>query len=156
MIFNFETDNESSAIAALLVYSIYRSRDNRKFKVSTDMWGRIDRFVKSSAKRARNIPQFIDSFMPKVNCASINPRWMKVGITSRITEMQGGLFAEFSNTNTDGREFLTRMLETPSALDVVNKLYKETTFIILLVRDRLEREKPIEQKMLSLDQDEEL
>ena len=50
MIYNFDTHQDSAAIAALCVYAIYRSRDKRKFKVSPEMWGQIDRFSKSSAE----------------------------------------------------------------------------------------------------------
>lgn len=144
MIYNFDTHDPTASTAALLVYAVYRSRDKRKFKVSPEMWGQIDRFVKASAKRARNLPQFIDALMPKLCCPSINPHWMRIGMSGRMVDMGGGQFGEFASTNADGREFLTAILETDSTLDVLNKLYKETTFIILLVRDRLEREKPIE------------
>lgn len=144
MIYNFDTQDQPAATAALLVYAIYRSRDKRKFKVSPEMWGQIDRFVKASAKRARNLPQFIDALMPKLCCPSINPHWMQIGMTGRIVDMGNGQFGEFAGTNADGREFLTGILETEQTPEVLNKLYKETTFVILLVRDRLEREKPIE------------
>lgn len=144
MIYNFDTNDSSAAIAALLVYAVYRSRDKRKFKVTPEMWGQIDRFTKSSAKRARNLPQFIDALMPKLCCPSINPQWMQIGITGRIVSLADGQYAEFNSTNSQSREFLTSILETEATTDVLNKLYKETTFIILLVRDRLEREKPIE------------
>jgi hypothetical protein len=38
--------------------------------------------------------------------------------------------------------------------EVLRRLYRETAWIILLVRDRLEREKPIEDKLTqSIDED---
>lgn len=146
MIYNFDTKEESAAIAALVVYAVYRSRDKRRFKVTPEMWGQIDRFVKSSAKRARNIAQFINALMPRICCASINPQWMRIGMTGRVTSMGLGQYAEFKSTNSDeSREFMTSIIETDQSYEVLNKLYEETTYIILLVRDRLEREKPIEQ-----------
>ena len=54
MIYGFDTQDKEAATAALIVYAIYRSRDIKRFKVSTQMWGQIERFVKSSAKRAKN------------------------------------------------------------------------------------------------------
>jgi len=144
MKYQFDTKQNHYAIAALLLYAIYRSRDKRRFKVSPEMWGQIDRFVKSSAKRSRNLPQFIDTLMPKLCCPSINPRWMQIGITGRVIDVGNGELIEFSKTNSEGREFLTSILETDDTNDVLNALYKETTYIVLLVRDRLEREKPIE------------
>ncbi len=144
MIYSFDTTKESAATAALLVYAVYRSRDKRKYKITPEMWGQIDRFTKASAKRAENLPQFIDTLMPRLCCPSINPKWMMVGVSGRLTEMGDGQYAEFSKTNEKGREFLTSVLETDLTPDILNRLYKETTYIILLVRDRLEREKPIE------------
>ena len=40
MIYNFDTDDNNYAVAALLVYAIWRSRDKSKFKVTTEVWGR--------------------------------------------------------------------------------------------------------------------
>lgn len=141
MIFNFDTDDESSAVAALVVYSIYRSRDKKRFKVSMDMWSQIDRFIKSSAKRAESVQSFINYLMPKMSCGSINPKWMDVGINGKLTQY-GSSFMSFPNS--DQREFLTSVINNSDHRDVIKKLYKETTWIVLLVRDRLEREKPIE------------
>ena len=141
MIFNFDTEDRGAATAALLVYAIYRSRDKRRFKVSPEMWGQIERFIKASAKRAANLPRFIDALMPKLCCPSINPRWMEVGIRGRLT-MVGDSFMEFPSA--DQREFLTAVMNEADHSAVVSTLYRETSWIVLLVRDRLEREKPIE------------
>lgn len=143
MIYNFDTDDRAAATAALIVYAIYRSRDRKRFKVSPEMWGQIDRFVKASAKRATSIPRFIDGLMPRMCCPSINPKWMDVGVNGRLTQF-GNEFMEFPNENQ--REFLTGILAEVDHSDVINALYRETTWIVLLVRDRLEREKPIESK----------
>ena len=52
MVFGFDTGDENAGMAALLVYGVYRSRDIKRFKVTPDMWGIIERGVKSSATRA--------------------------------------------------------------------------------------------------------
>lgn len=46
-----------------------------------------------------------------------------------------------------GRQFLTEIIENGHDSDVMNYLYKETARIIMLVRERLERERPIEGKL---------
>lgn len=78
MIYNFDTEEKESAVAALVVYAIYRSRDKKRFKVSPEMWAQIDRFIKASAKRATNIQTFINSLMPRLSCPSINPKWIEI------------------------------------------------------------------------------
>lgn len=150
MIYNFDTDDLNEATAALIVYAIYRSRDRRRFKVSPEMWGQIDRFVKASAKRAQTIPQFIDSFMPKMSCASIHPKAMEVAVSGRLIQV-GDSFMEFNQD--DKRTFLTRVVADCNEKQVISKLYKETAWIVMLVRDRLEQEKPIE-KSIEIDAEE--
>lgn len=45
------------------------------------------------------------------------------------------------------REFLTEIIEGGNDEAILHQLYKETARVIMLVRDRLEREKPIETKL---------
>jgi hypothetical protein len=146
MIYQFDTDDQAAATAALLVYAIYRSRDTRRFKVSPDMWAQIERFTKASAKRAASIPAFIESLKPRLQCGTIHPRWMETGIKGLlpITDKLGR--TEYIQS-ADSREFLTGVLAAAEPRTVLKRLYAETAWIILLVRDRLEREKPIEEKL---------
>lgn len=71
MIYGFDTSDEHAATAALLVYAVYRSRDKARYKASPDMWEQIERFVKDSAKRAKTLPQFIESLKPRLACGSV-------------------------------------------------------------------------------------
>lgn len=141
MIYNFDTENRQEAIAALLVYAIYRSRDKKRFKVTPEMWGQIERFCKSSAKRARNIQQFLEQFKSKMMCASISPKWTEIGATGKLFK-HGDNFIDFGGD--DKREFLTSIISEADHKTVLNCLLKETTWVIALVRDRLEQEKSIE------------
>lgn len=158
MIYNFDTDDQNAATAALLVYAIYRSRDKKRYKVSPEMWGQIERFAKASAKRAENLPRFMDSMMPRLCCPSINPKWMEVGIKGAMLATQnsagGTEFMEFPNE--DRREFLTSVLNDADDGQTLNKLYKETQWVILLVRERLEREKPVESQFAKTIEEESL
>jgi hypothetical protein len=146
VIYQFDTPHDDegrqAATAALLVYAIYRSRDKRKFKVSPEMWGQIERFTKASAKRARDLHAFIESLKPRLCCPTINPKWVEVGATGRLVALGDGSFAEFPGQ--EQREFLTGVLNDADHRQVVDTLYRKTSWVIALVRDRLEREKPIE------------
>lgn len=158
MIYQFDVPNDQegkvAATAALLVYAIYRSRDKRQFKVSPEMWGQIERFTKASAKRARSPWDFIESLKPRLCCPSINPKWVEVGATGRVVSLGDGSFAEFPESGQ--REFLTGVLNEADGRAVVNALYKHTAWVIALVRDRLEREKPIESKFAETIEEESL
>lgn len=118
-----EKKDRNAAIAALVVYMIYRSRDKDKYKVSLDMWGQIERFVKSSAKRSKFIQDFMDSFKPKVCCESVSPFWASYG----------GENNKYIN--------LVDVLNEADHEKVISVLYKNTSWVIALIRDRLEREK---------------
>lgn len=144
MYYNFDTENQNAATAALLVYAIYRSRDVKRFKVTPDMWGIIERAVKSTAKRAMNLGEFIEKLKPKLACSTIHPRWAKTmpdGVVS-MKQMPDGSFAQVSDLGR--RQFLTDVLGEVDHGVVLDVLYRQTALIILLVRDRIEREKPLE------------
>jgi len=151
MFYGFDTSDENAAIGALLVYGIYRSRDQKRFKVSLDMWGQIERAVKSSAKRAMDCNDFIEKLKPKLHCSSIQPRWMWDGdqmleATVSAYNRETGEIIEIADRGR--RKFWTRILEECDHKIVLERLYQRTALIIALVRDRLERERPLEARGL--------
>ncbi len=151
MIYSFDTTDKAAATGALLIYAIYRSRDSKRYKASKDMWAQIERFVKASAKRAETLQRFIEVLKPKLCCDTLMPWAMKVGLTGditliRVTNSDG--LDEFIQPKKpeDQREFLTQPLAEIEHRAVLNLLYKETAWIVLLVRTRLEAEKPLESR----------
>lgn len=156
MIYGFDTDNRSQATAALLVYATWRSRDRGRLKITPDIWSQVERFTKASAKRARTIPQFLEALKPRLMCGTLHPRAMAVGIKGAIplVRTQTGEIIQMA-ARTEQREFLTAALAGIDEKAVLDTLYQETSWIILLVRDRLERERPIEDRFeTALDTDD--
>lgn len=155
MINHFDTSDERAATAALIVYAIWRSRDLKRFKVSPDVWDRVTRFVQASAKRATTLGQFVNTLMPKLCCWSIKPKWMEVGYRG-LTAIRGeGAMTEYMQLG-EQREFMTGIFEAANHRAALDLLYKETAWIVLLVRDRLEREKPHETALAVIDDEESL
>lgn len=146
MIYAFDTDDLAAATAALLVYAVYRSRDTRRYRVTPDMWAQIERFVKSASKRAPTLPRFLETLKPRLACGTLHPRWMETGIKGLLPRMDTAGHAEYMQC-ADSREFLTAVLAAADQREVLARLYKETAWVVLLVRDRLEREKPIESQL---------
>ncbi len=148
MIYGFDTDDEAATAAALLVYCVYRSRDQQRYKVSPDMWSQIERFAKASAKRATSIPRFLESFKPRLLCGTIAPKWMAVGVRGVIPmiETPDGLRIQVT-ADDEPREFLTAVIARADERTVLDRLYHETAWVILLVRDRLDRERPVEHRV---------
>lgn len=149
MRYGFDTDDLDAATAALLVYVVWRSRDRARFKVTPDVWGQVERFTKSSAKRATTLPRFLEALKPRLLCATLHPRAMEVGMTGVIplVELGTGEFAQVEPRDGEPqREFLTGVLRAANERRVLDLLYRETAWVILLVRDRLERERPLERR----------
>jgi hypothetical protein len=148
MIYNFDTSDENAATGAFLVYAVYRSRDMKRFKITPGMWDTIERAVKSVAKRAEDLPEFIEKLKPKLACASIKPKWAKtvpddmVDLITMMKNPDGSLYQV--GAADEKRQFLTDVLESADHRAVLDVLYKKAAYVVLLVRDRLEREKPYE------------
>jgi hypothetical protein len=117
----YDTDRADAAVAACIVHVIYASRDRSRFKVDTEMWARIERFVKSAAKRSGSLGIFVERLKPRLSCDTVRP----------------------SRYDDDSRDFMTGLLSRPpcDAADIIRALYRETSLVVLLVRDRIEREK---------------
>lgn len=144
MIYNFDTGDESAAVAAFLVYATYRSRDMKRFKITPGMWETIERAVKSVAKRAPDLGIFLERLKPKLACASIKPKWAKTIPDGLITMMRGPSGELIEKSGPERRQFLTDVLESADHRAVLDILYQKAAYVVLLVRDRLEREKPVE------------
>ena len=146
MLYHFDTDDESAAVAALLLYATWRSRDSSRFKITPDVWDQVTRFVKASAKRSRTIPEFLDSLMPRLCAGSLKPKWLSVGYRGLTAYTTSIGTTEYIQQG-EQREFMTGILETANHRLVLDRLFKETAWIVLLVRDRLEREKAFESQL---------
>lgn len=146
MLFGFDTENEHVAAGALLVYAVYRSRDTRRGPSGYDMWEQIERFVRRAAKRADDVGGFLKRFKPMMACGTINPRWTGTGsVAMNAVQFKDGSILVRDRAE-EPRDFMLSITEAPVAYqeEIINTLYEQTQRIILLVRDRLEREKPFE------------
>ena len=141
MLLGFRTDDMVKASSAFLVYAIYRSRDTKRGPSGVDMWAQIERFCRSSAKRAEGIDQFVQTFKRKMACGTINPRYTRTGSAANAVFVpETGEIKVFGD---DARDFGMDVFEQPAEKqeEIVNCLYNNTQAVILLVRERLEREK---------------
>lgn len=147
MLYGFATENEAKAKAAYLVYVIYRSRDSKRGPSGVDMWGQIERFVKASAKRALTIDDFVDAFKRRMKCSTIKPISFSGSATNARVDPNTGEIIVLSSLE-GKRDFSIEIFELPEeeASAVLDCLYTKTQIIILLVRDRLERERELEQE----------
>ena len=148
MFYGFDTSSEEAAIGALLVYGIYRSRDMKRFKITPDMWGIIERAAKSSAKRALDLHDFIESLKPRLSCSTLKPKWMATDEEALLSPVAMAVNREtgevIQKQDKGRRQFWVEILEQVDHQAILDILYQKTSWVIALVRDRLERERPLE------------
>ena len=146
MFFGFNTENSTVAAGALLVYATYKSRDVKRGPSGYDMWEQIERFTRRAAKRADDVSDFLNKFKPLMACGTLNPRFCKTGVAANnaVIEEDGSVIVK--SEESPHRDFMIAITEAPQEEQekVVDCLYSQAQRIILLVRDRLEREKPYE------------
>jgi len=156
MLYGFDTDDQNAATAALCLYAIYRSRNPKRLKVTPDFWGVIERAVRSTAKRATTIPVWIEKLKPKLGCETISPRWAATDAGGLITMLPDPRTGELMQIGgKPKREFLTSVIAEADNKAVLEVAYKQAAYVVLLVRDRLEREKPYEAQFIEQDDYEE-
>ncbi len=145
MLLGFNTENEIKAKAAMLVYVIYKSRDAKRGPSGLDMWGQIERFAKAAAKRSEGIDDFVNSFKRKIACSTINPYWMRndISATNAAVLKDGSIMSFVGDLRVFGLEIFD---DEENGKEIVECLYSKTQIVILLVRDRLEREKVFAQE----------
>lgn len=156
MLYGFDTDDQNAATAALCLYAIYRSRNPKRLKVTPDFWGVIERAVRSTAKRATTIPVWIEKLKPKLGCETISPKWAATDAGGLITMLPDPRTGELMQVGgRPKREFLTSIIGEADNKAVLEVAYKQAAYVVLLVRDRLEREKPYEAQFIEQDDYEE-
>jgi len=89
-------------------------------------------------------------------CETINPKWCDSGskVMTAIQDELGNIVMTGNEPDGGNRQFLTEIMESGKDQAILYELYKETARVIMLVRDRLEREKPIEHKLETIIEEE--
>jgi len=153
MYFNFMTDTFEEAVGALLVYATWRSRDIKKMKITPDIWGYVERSVKSVAKRAMDLDCFLENLKPKLHCPTIKPAFSQTILDIPVEMIALGDGSFVKREEQGRRRFLVDVLAEVDHQTVLANLYRKTSKIILLVRDRCERERPLEGTFQKLNDD---
>lgn len=109
------------------------------------MTGQIERFAKAAAKRSEGIDDFVNSFKRKIACSTINPYWMRndISATNAAVLKDGSIMSFVGDLRVFGLEIFD---DEENGKEIVECLYSKTQIVILLVRDRLEREKVFAQE----------
>jgi len=132
MYFEFDTDNLNRAKAALLLYAMYRSRDETSALNGLETWSRFANFVKGAALKASTTAEFCDQFCRMAKVPSIKPRYLKTD--GGLVKMPDGSLIQ----SEDVKDYKIEIIEDDGILPLFSK---ESQLLVMLVRERIQREK---------------
>lgn len=112
MHYKFDTGSIDHAQAALILYAIYRSRGKNSSLNGLEIWDRFNTYVRGASLKSNTTAEFVHNFCKSAKIDNVNPKYLK--------------------------DLSFDIMEDNSLL----KLYEnEGMYIIMLVRDRIQREK---------------
>lgn len=132
MLYQFDTESLDHARAALLLYGMYRSRKKESPLNGLETWDRFQTFVRGACLKASTTAEFVQAFCKKAKIDSIKPRYLSTGepvIMPDTGEMiESGAVSDY-RLNILADNALLRLYNT------------ESMYLIMLVRERIQREK---------------
>ena len=132
MQYKFDTDSLSHARAALLLYAMYRSRNQNSPLNGLETWERLQSFVRGACLKASTTAEFVQAFCKKAKIDSVKPRYLSTGEPVRMPNT-GELIM-----SPNVEDYRLEILKDNSLLRLFNT---ESLYLIMLVRERIQREK---------------
>lgn len=144
MLYQFDTDSLGHAKAALLLYGMYRSRKPDSPLNGLETWDRFQTFVRGACLKASTTAEFVQAFCKKAKIDSVKPRYLSTGepvvmpdtgeliVSGAVADYRLGVMADDS---------LLRLYNT------------ESMYLIMLVRERIQREKFLPEAEDNADED---
>lgn len=132
MLYQFDTDSLAHAKAALLLYGMYRSRKKESPLNGLETWDRFQTFVRGACLKAGTTAEFVQAFCKKAKIDSVKPRYLSTGEPVVMPDtgeliVSGGL-----------ADYRLGIIADDSLLRLYNT---ESMYLIMLVRERIQREK---------------
>lgn len=131
MLYQFDTDSIAHAKAALLLYGMYRSRNQNSPLNGLDTWDRFQAFVRGACLKASTTAEFVQAFCRKAKIDSVKPRYLSTG---EPVVMPTGELVESAGV----ADYRLGIIADDSLLHLYNT---ESLYLIMLVRERIQREK---------------
>lgn len=132
MLFNFDTMEMSRAKSALLLYALFKSRDAASPLNGLETWSRAESFCKAACLKSSSTAEFVTRFKEMAKIPSIKPYYLTDA--SKMVEMPDGSFIQSDNV----RDYKLDIFEDDEIRRVIEKEYP---IIVMLVRERIQREK---------------
>lgn len=137
MLYQFDTDSVSHGKAALLLYAMYRSRKKDSPLNGMETWDRFQTFVRGACLKAGTTAEFVQAFCRKAKIDSVRPRYLDTGEPVLMPDTGELILSEGI------KDYRLEILADNSLLQLYNT---ESLYLIMLVRERIQREKMIFQE----------
>lgn len=132
MCYKFDCDELSHAKAALLLYAMYKSRDKNSPLNGLETWDRFQAFVRGACLKSHTTAGFVQEFCRKAKISSVKPRYLDTGDPIAIND--SGEMVLMNGVH----DYRLSIIGDDSLLDLYNT---ESVYLIMLVRERIQREK---------------
>lgn len=132
MLYQFDTDSLDHEKAALLLYGMYRSRNQNSPLNGLETWDRFQTFVRGACLKASTTAEFVQAFCRKAKIDSIRPHYLSTGDPVPMPDT-GELIRSDAV-----KDYRLGIIADNSLLRLYNT---ESMYLILLVRERIQREK---------------
>lgn len=132
MLFNFDTDNVKRARAALLLYALFKSRDAASPLNGLETWTRAESYCKAACLKSSTTPEFVTRFKEIAKIACIKPYYLTD--SRKLVQMPDGSIIQSDNV----RDYRLEIFEDETVRKTIEKEYP---IIVMLVRERIQREK---------------
>lgn len=132
MLYNFDTSEKKRARAALLIYALYKSRDPSSPLNGLETWSRAESFCKAACLKSSTTAEFVTKFKEMSKIPSIKPFYLTD--PDGFVQMPDGSVVQSDAV----RDYKLDIFEDD---DVRNTIETEYPIIVMLVRERIQREK---------------
>ena len=132
MQYGFDTESVNHGKAALLLYAMYMSRDEKSSLNGLETWDRCNSYAEVAALKSTTVAEFVQHFCKKANIGSIKPIHLE---TDGLVNMgENGELVKIDGVY----NYRLDIFGNQEILDIISR---ETLHIIFLVREKLQREK---------------
>lgn len=132
MLYNFDTSRGDRARAALLIYALFKSRDATSPLNGLETWSRAESYCKAACLKSSTTAEFATRFKELAKIPSIKPYYLTDA--DGLVQMPGGAIIQADGV----RDYKLDIFEDD---DVRATIEREYPIIVMLVRERIQREK---------------
>lgn len=132
MLYQFDCEKLKHAQAALILYALYKSRNSNSAINGVETWDRFNAYVRGACLKSNTTAEFVQNFCRKAKIESIKPRYLDTGEPVFMPDTGEAIVSD------EIKDYQTKLLENNELLDTIAA---ESLYLIMLVRERIQREK---------------